>query len=142
MPACVDQELLLSALSDGELDAANTALVEAHVLRCDGCREELERLSAVRSMLQGEGVRHSAPESLKAKIHALPEFAVERTDSRRRLPGWLAPGVAGALAASLAKPGDVILVAGKGHETSQLVNGEARPFDDRQKTAEALKTRA
>lgn len=46
-----------------------------------------------------------------------------------------------ALAVSLAKPGDVILVAGKGHETSQVVNGESLPFDDRQQTAEALKAR-
>ena len=47
MPACVDQELLLGGLVDGELDAANTALVEAHVVRCDACRNELERLQAV-----------------------------------------------------------------------------------------------
>ena len=38
MPACVDQELLLGGLVDGELDAANTALVEAHVARCAACR--------------------------------------------------------------------------------------------------------
>ncbi|MGN6848809.1 MAG: anti-sigma factor family protein, partial [Sphingomicrobium sp.] len=50
MAACVDQELLLGGLVDGELDAANTALVEAHVARCDGCREELERLQAVRTL--------------------------------------------------------------------------------------------
>ena len=51
MAACEDQELLLGGLVDGELDAANTALVEAHVARCEGCREELERLQAVRSLL-------------------------------------------------------------------------------------------
>ena len=44
MAACVDQELLLGGLVDNELDAANVAMVEAHVLRCEGCREELERL--------------------------------------------------------------------------------------------------
>ena len=58
MPACVDQELLLGGLVDGELDAANTALLEAHVTRCDDCREELERIQAVRNLLRGEGVRH------------------------------------------------------------------------------------
>ena len=42
--ACADQELLLGGLIDGELDAANIAMVEAHVLRCDDCRNELERL--------------------------------------------------------------------------------------------------
>lgn len=31
-----------------------------------------------------------------------------------------------------ARTGDVVLVAGKGHETQQLARGEARPFDDRE----------
>ena len=101
MSACADQELLLGGLIDGELDAANTALVEAHVARCEGCREELERLQAVRSLLGTEGVRHSAPEILTQRIADLPELS-PKIGSRRVLPGWLAPGLAGALAASLA----------------------------------------
>jgi anti-sigma factor RsiW len=100
MPACGDQELLLGGLVDGELDAANTALVEAHVARCDACREELERIHALRNLLGREGMRHQAPDLLRKRIAELPEFAVPRTP--RRLPGWLAPGLAGALAASLA----------------------------------------
>ncbi|HME91527.1 MAG TPA: UDP-N-acetylmuramoyl-L-alanyl-D-glutamate--2,6-diaminopimelate ligase, partial [Myxococcaceae bacterium] len=47
-----------------------------------------------------------------------------------------------ALAASLAKPGDVILIAGKGHEPYQEIQGEQHPFDDRREAAEALKARA
>jgi len=35
-----------------------------------------------------------------------------------------------ALAAAQARPGDVVLVAGKGHETVQEVAGECRPFSD------------
>jgi anti-sigma factor RsiW len=101
MPACVDQELLLGGLVDGELDAANTALVEAHVARCEGCSEQLERLQAVRSLLAAEGVRHVAPDALKERIADSPELAPERAN-RKLLPGWLAPGIAGALAASLA----------------------------------------
>jgi anti-sigma factor RsiW len=102
MPACVDQELLLGGLVDGELDAANTALVEAHVTRCEACREELERLHAVRNLLRSDGVRHSVPESLERRLSALPEFSAPRANAKQWLPGWLAPGVAGALAASLA----------------------------------------
>jgi anti-sigma factor RsiW len=102
MPACVDQELLLGGLVDGELDAANTALAEAHVARCEDCREELERLLAVRSLLRGDGVRHPAPDSLEQRILALPELSPKAADAKHRLPGWLAPGVAGAIAASLA----------------------------------------
>ena len=101
MTACVDQELLLGALVDGELDAANVALVEAHAARCDGCREELERLGAIKSLLAGESVRHAAPAGLMARIDALPELSA-RPAGRNWLPGWLAPGVAGALAATLA----------------------------------------
>lgn len=101
MPACVDQELLLGGLVDGELDAANTALAEAHVARCEGCREELDRLQAVRSLLRGDGVRHAAPSSLTERIAAMPELASPRARGNR-LPGWLAPGLAGAIAASLA----------------------------------------
>jgi len=102
MGACADQELLLGGLVDGELDAANTALVEAHVGRCEGCREELERLQAVRSLLGAEGVRHSSPAGLEQRILALPELSLKRSGARSRLPGWLAPALAGALAASLA----------------------------------------
>jgi anti-sigma factor RsiW len=101
MTACADQNLLLGGLVDGELDAANTALVEAHVTRCDGCREELERLQAVRSLMAMDGMRRAAPGSLHARIAAMPELASQQARGSR-LPSWLAPGAAGALAASLA----------------------------------------
>ncbi|MCW2833102.1 MAG: UDP-N-acetylmuramoyl-L-alanyl-D-glutamate--2,6-diaminopimelate ligase [Nocardioides sp.] len=37
-----------------------------------------------------------------------------------------------------AAPGDVVLVAGKGHETGQEINGETHPFDDRVVAADAV----
>jgi UDP-N-acetylmuramoyl-L-alanyl-D-glutamate--2,6-diaminopimelate ligase len=37
-----------------------------------------------------------------------------------------------------AGPGDVVLVAGKGHETGQRGASETRPFDDRVELARAL----
>jgi UDP-N-acetylmuramoyl-L-alanyl-D-glutamate--2,6-diaminopimelate ligase len=37
-----------------------------------------------------------------------------------------------------ARPGDVVLVAGKGHEAEQLVGAERRPFSDRAVVAELL----
>ena len=42
------------------------------------------------------------------------------------------------LAIARARPGDVIVVAGKGHEQGQYVGGEILPFDDRQVVAEAV----
>lgn len=37
-----------------------------------------------------------------------------------------------------AAPGDVVLIAGKGHETGQEIHGEIHPFDDRVVAREAL----
>jgi UDP-N-acetylmuramoyl-L-alanyl-D-glutamate--2,6-diaminopimelate ligase len=37
-----------------------------------------------------------------------------------------------------AQPGDVVLIAGKGHETGQRAGQETRPFDDRVELADAL----
>jgi UDP-N-acetylmuramoyl-L-alanyl-D-glutamate--2,6-diaminopimelate ligase len=38
----------------------------------------------------------------------------------------------------LARPGDTLLVAGKGHETGQEIDGTVHPFDDRQVLREVL----
>ncbi len=46
------------------------------------------------------------------------------------------------LAISEARPGDVVVIAGKGHETYQIEGGERRHFDDREEAAAALRARA
>jgi UDP-N-acetylmuramoyl-L-alanyl-D-glutamate--2,6-diaminopimelate ligase len=43
-----------------------------------------------------------------------------------------------ARAISLAEPGDVVVVAGKGHEQGQEIAGRKEPFDDRDVAREAL----
>jgi len=47
-----------------------------------------------------------------------------------------------AQAFALARAGDVVLVAGKGHETYQVVGGRRLPFDDRSVAKELLAKRA
>ncbi|OBB95229.1 UDP-N-acetylmuramoyl-L-alanyl-D-glutamate--2,6-diaminopimelate ligase [Mycobacterium sp. 852002-40037_SCH5390672] len=42
-------------------------------------------------------------------------------------------------AVAWARSGDVVLIAGKGHETGQRAGGHTRPFDDRVELAEALR---
>jgi len=45
------------------------------------------------------------------------------------------------LAIAIAGPGDVVLIAGKGHEDYQIVGTEKRPFDDRAEARSALERR-
>jgi UDP-N-acetylmuramoyl-L-alanyl-D-glutamate--2,6-diaminopimelate ligase len=42
---------------------------------------------------------------------------------------------------SLARPGDIVLVAGKGHENYQVIKGKTVPFDDKEVVLECLKSR-
>lgn len=46
------------------------------------------------------------------------------------------------LAASLMKEDDLLLVAGKGHETVQVIGSESKPFDDREQVRIALETKS
>jgi anti-sigma factor RsiW len=124
MAACENQELLLGGLVDGELDAANTAMVEAHVARCEGCRQELDRLQAVRNLLRAEGVRYAAPETLARRITAMPELAPKAANDNR-FKSWLAPALTGAVAASLA----MVTLLPPGSESAidqQLVSSHVR----------------
>jgi UDP-N-acetylmuramoyl-L-alanyl-D-glutamate--2,6-diaminopimelate ligase len=57
----------------------------------------------------------------------------ERVPDRRQ-------AIAHALA--LAQPGDIVCVAGKGHETSQEIAGQFHPFDDNLVVQEFLQRRA
>jgi UDP-N-acetylmuramoyl-L-alanyl-D-glutamate--2,6-diaminopimelate ligase len=43
------------------------------------------------------------------------------------------------LAINLAKPGDVVTIAGKGHENYQIIGRKRFPFDDRSEVNEALR---
>ena len=42
-------------------------------------------------------------------------------------------------AVALARKGDIILIAGKGHEDYQIIQGEKRHFDDKEELINALK---
>jgi len=63
------------------------------------------------------------------------------TEMAARTPGVLVePDRAAAieLAVRAARPGDTLVVAGKGHETGQEIAGVLTPFDDRQVLLRAM----
>ncbi|GAA3171039.1 UDP-N-acetylmuramoyl-L-alanyl-D-glutamate--2,6-diaminopimelate ligase [Blastococcus jejuensis] len=75
-----------------------------------------------------------------AAIRAAMLTGVQDVPAERRAEVHEVPGRRAALAAAvrLARPGDTLLVAGKGHETGQEVAGTVHPFDDRDVLREVL----
>ena len=63
----------------------------------------------------------------------IPDTAVVVVERDRAAAITRAIGVAG--------PGDIVLVAGKGHEPYQEINGVRHPFDDRDVARRALEAR-
>lgn len=70
MSVCTDRELSLHAWLDGELDAANTLALEAHLRDCEGCSAELDRLGRLRALLRAPEVRFQAPAALRGRVTA------------------------------------------------------------------------
>ena len=109
------------------------------VFGCGGDRDRAKRplmgeaaaLRADRAFVTTDNPRTEDPDAIADEIIAgVPSgSAVERVSDRRR-------AIRDALAA--ARPGDVVLVAGKGHEPGQIVGDVTEPFDDRVVAREEL----
>jgi UDP-N-acetylmuramoyl-L-alanyl-D-glutamate--2,6-diaminopimelate ligase len=99
------------------MGAAAARLADVAILTSDNPRSE-DPLAILDEMLHGVlGVHEAA----RARVIVEPDRAA-----------------AIGLAVGLAGKGDVVLVAGKGHETGQYMAGTVLPFDDRAVTAAAL----
>ncbi len=103
------------------MGSAAASLADVAILTSDNPRSE-DPLAILAAMLDGV---LSVPQPERARVIVEPDR-----------------GAAIAQAVGLAVPGDVIVVAGKGHETGQYVAGRVLPFDDRQVTASALERAA
>jgi UDP-N-acetylmuramoyl-L-alanyl-D-glutamate--2,6-diaminopimelate ligase len=103
------------------MGAAAASLADVAILTSDNPRSE-DPLGILAAMLGGV---LSVPRGERGRIIVEPDRAAAIEQ-----------------AVALAAPGDVVVVAGKGHETGQYVAGSVLPFDDRQVTAEALERQA
>ncbi len=68
--ACEEMRLLIQADLDGELDAAATAVLAAHVADCPGCQDDQSALARLSTALRGEAPRHAAPAALRRRLEA------------------------------------------------------------------------
>ncbi|GAB4166055.1 MAG: UDP-N-acetylmuramoyl-L-alanyl-D-glutamate--2,6-diaminopimelate ligase [Terrimicrobiaceae bacterium] len=111
------------------------------VVGCGGDRDRAKRplmASAAESLadwtiLTSDNPRTEDPAAILAEMkkglrHTRHEEILDRAEAIRR-------------AVSKAGPGDIVLIAGKGHETYQEVNGERIPFDDVQVARLAIDSR-
>ncbi|GAA1242312.1 UDP-N-acetylmuramoyl-L-alanyl-D-glutamate--2,6-diaminopimelate ligase [Kitasatospora nipponensis] len=101
----------------GPMGASAARLADTAVLTADNPRSE-DPLAILSAMLGGAA---EVPEAERGDVLVVPDRAE-------------------AIAAAVARAhaGDTVLVAGKGHELGQYVQGEVRPFDDREVLREAI----
>ncbi len=105
--------------------------------RDKGKRPEMGRIAALLAdevVVTSDNPRSEEPEAIlrdvRAGVEAAGKTAHYVTDRRAAI----------AAAFALARVGDVVLVAGKGHETSQIAGGLELPFDDRLVAKELLES--
>jgi UDP-N-acetylmuramoyl-L-alanyl-D-glutamate--2,6-diaminopimelate ligase len=92
--------------------------------------EVASRLADV-AVLTSDNPRSEEPMGIIEEIRAGaagPAYLIAEPDRRAAIE----------LALSRAAPGDVVVIAGKGHETTQTIGGTVRPFDDRVVVREVL----
>lgn len=97
-------------------------------------RPEMARIAAAHAtttILTSDNPRHEDPEAILDEM----EQGIPSGSRYLRITDRAA---AIRTAVMLAKAGDVILVAGKGHETYQIVGDERHPFDDRAELRKAF----
>lgn len=108
------------------------------VFGCGGDRDRAKRplMGAIAAELADEAIvtsdnpRSEDPLAIVAEVAAGAEGALEVEPDRRR---------AIALAVERAREGDVVVIAGKGHEQGQQVGDRTLPFDDRAVARESLR---
>ncbi|PST19779.1 anti-sigma factor [Rhizobium sp. JAB6] len=72
---------LLHGFIDGELDAANAALFQAHLASCAECAGEMENAMMVKRLSAREGVKWQAPDTVHARVQAA--LSLEQAMTRR-----------------------------------------------------------
>jgi len=115
------------------------------VFGCGGDRDATKRpiMGAVaarladRVILTSDNPRSEDPLAILGEIRAgvpddAPAVVTVEPDRRRAI----------VLAIDEARPGDLVLIAGKGHETTQTIGDHVSPFDDRVEARTALVARA
>ena len=125
---------------NSQLSAPNSQLIT--VVGCGGNRDTTKRpeMAAVavrlsdKVILTSDNPRNEDPEEI---IRQMREGVKE--EDRRKVLSITDRHEAIRTAVALAKKGDIILIAGKGHEDYQIIQGVKRHFDDKEELTNAFK---
>ena len=112
----------------------------AVVFGCGGDRDKGKRplMGAIaadladRVIVTDDNPRSEKPATIRAEILKDAPGAIEIGDRREAIRAGIAE----------LKPGDVLLIAGKGHESGQIVGDRVLPFSDQDTVVEVLKEKA
>ena len=131
-------EAVLQTLRDQESGARIAVVIGAGGNRDVGKREPMGRVAAALAdlvVVTDDNPRDEDPAAIRAAVLAGAAGqvgeVVEIGDRRAAID----------YAVAWARTGDVVLIAGKGHESGQTSRGVTRPFDDRVELADALTAR-
>ncbi|MFT5731425.1 MAG: UDP-N-acetylmuramoyl-L-alanyl-D-glutamate--2,6-diaminopimelate ligase [Planctomycetota bacterium] len=136
-------ERVLSALRADMVERSSRPGSEGRLICVFGCGGDRDRgkrgpmgravgeLSDV-AIVTSDNPRGEAPEAIADAVVA----GVDEVGGRRIVELDRARAIERAL--GIARPGDVVLIAGKGHENTQVIDGRSLPFDDRVVAAEAF----
>ncbi len=109
------------------------------VFGCGGDRDRGKRPLMGRVAAQGSDRAWVTNDNPRGEDPAAIAAAIVAGAPGSGLPVELARGAAIAAAVAAAAPGDAVLIAGKGHETTQTIGERVLPFDDREAARAALR---
>ena len=117
-------------------------LTEGRVLAVFGCggdRDRSKRPEMGRAAVRLADVAYATSDNPRSEdpVEILNQVEAGMAGGEYRVIVDREQAIAGALAA--AAPGDVVVIAGKGHETGQDAGGTVQPFDDRLVAARVLR---
>ncbi len=106
------------------------------VFGCGGNRDEAKRITmgqiaskySNKIYVTDDNPRKENPEKIRRAILSGCPDGLDIGDRRKAI----------FLAVSELEPGDILVIAGKGHETDQLYNDRVKPFDDRYEVKKAI----
>ncbi|HEY7243899.1 MAG TPA: anti-sigma factor [Xanthobacteraceae bacterium] len=101
--SCAENQILLHALLDGELDAGHAREVETHLRECTCCAGEFRAHRRMQAAIASAALRFEAPASLRRRIEkALPALPQRSANRRAVLKGFaMGSALSTAMAASV-----------------------------------------